>query len=240
MTGRRPSVSAVALTAVAVGLMLVLVMFAARAGPQRVVHGTLVDPSFGHSGPSTAQGPLHQLGGRKGDGVFRRPAVLTWLGWIIRVGLLLVVGWLAFLGLSKLREVVWRRPLPGPRPAQVDFEVLDDPVELVDRMRDDAADQMASLQTGGPRNAIVACWHRFEVQAERAGLARRPWETSSEFTLRVLDFASADRGAVARLERLYHEARFSEHEIDEERRTAAVDALQSIHASLPAYARAGR
>ena len=60
----------------------------------------------------------------------------------------------------------------------------------------------------------------------------RTWETSSEFTLRLLDRVSADPGAVARLEALYHEARFSTHEIDESRREAAVEALQAIHLSL--------
>jgi Domain of unknown function (DUF4129) len=86
---------------------------------------------------------------------------------------------------------------------------------------------------GTPRNAIVACWDRFEEQAERAGLARRPWETSSEFTIRLLDLVSADGGSVARLERLYHEARFSEHPIGEEQRAEAVEALEAVHRSLP-------
>ncbi len=49
-------------------------------------------------------------------------------------------------------------------------------------------------------------------------VARQPWETSSEFTLRLLDRVSADDAAVSRLEGLYREARFSDHEIDESRR----------------------
>jgi hypothetical protein len=107
-------------------------------------------------------------------------------------------------------------------------------------MRGDAPSQVALLLGGSARNAIVACWDRFEEQAARVGLARRPWETSSEFTLRMLDFVGADGGAVARLERLYHEARFSEHVIDEDRRMAAVEAMESVHASLPTRIRAGR
>jgi hypothetical protein len=83
----------------------------------------------------------------------------------------------------------------------------------------------------------VACWDRFEEHAERAHVARRPWETSSEFTLRLLDRVSADPVAVARLEGLYREARFSGHEIDEPRRQAAVEALDAIHASLGVGAR---
>ena len=229
------------LTALVVGLMLVLVMFAARAGPQRIVHGTPVVPHYGHSNPIHQSDPLHQLGRHHDKGVFRRLPILGWLGWIIRIGLVVALGWLVYRGLRLLRQAVRDRDRPEPRPAEVEFDVLDDPDELVDEMRDDAAGQVALLMGGSPRNAIVACWDRFEEQAGRVGLARRAWETSSEFTLRLLDFVGADDGAVARLERLYHEARFSEHEIDEARRTAAVEALESIHASLPARTtRAGR
>jgi hypothetical protein len=62
--------------------------------------------------------------------------------------------------------------------------------------------------------------------------SRQPWETSSEFILRLLDAVSADAAAVTRLELLYREARFSTHQIDEVRREAAVEALDAIHASL--------
>ena len=99
-------------------------------------------------------------------------------------------------------------------------------------MRRDADEQFELLLGGSPRNAIVACWDRFEEQAERVKAARKPWETSSEFTLRLLEAVSADDVPVSRLESLYREARFSEHEIDESRREAAVEALRAIHASL--------
>jgi hypothetical protein len=127
-----------------------------------------------------------------------------------------------------------RRP---PAPVDVDFDVLDDPEPLAEEIRADAADQLALLLGGTPRNAIVACWDRFEEHAERARVARRPWETSSEFTLRLLERVSADPASVSRLEALYREARFSGHEIDEPRRTAAVEALEAIHASLGVGAR---
>jgi hypothetical protein len=172
--------------------------------------------------------------------MFHRPAVLIWVGRIIRIGILVLLGWLAYRGLRLLREVVQNRDRPEPRPTEVHFDVLDDPGELIDEMRGDAPSQVALLLGGSARNAIVACWDRFEEQAARVGLARRPWETSSEFTLRMLDFVGADGGAVARLERLYHEARFSEHVIDEDRRMAAVEAMESVHASLPTRIRAGR
>jgi hypothetical protein len=240
MTGGRARVSAVALTALAVGMMLVLIMLAARTGPQRIIHGTLVDPGHGHLDFSYQSPRLASIGRHHGQGIMPHLVVLSWAGRILRIGLLALAAWLVYRGLLLLRELVRDRARPEPRPTEVQFEVLDDPDVLVDEIRSDAAAQLALLHGGSPRNAIVACWDRFEQQAGRVGLTRKPWETSSEFTLRALDFVAADGGAVARLERLYHEARFSEHPIDEDRRTAAVEALETIHASLPTRTRAGR
>ena len=93
----------------------------------------------------------------------------------------------------------WPAWSTGARPAgagRVEFDVLDDPERPG---RGDPRRLRRPARTAArrhPRNAIVACWDRFEEHAERAGLARRPWETSSEFTLRLLDLVSADRGAV--------------------------------------------
>jgi hypothetical protein len=232
--------SAVLLTVLVVGMMLVLVMFAARTGPQRIVHGTLVDPSIKPVNPTYSIPPFGfgQPGHRQG--LIHHHQVFTWIGWGIKIGFLLLVAWLAYRGIKALRVAYVERERPEPRPEKLDFDVLEDPDELVEEMRADADEQLRLLLGGTPRNAIVACWDRFEEQAGRAGLARRPWETSSEFTLRLLDFVSADGGAVARLERLYHEARFSEHPIDEDRRSQAIEALDAIHASLPVRARTGR
>jgi hypothetical protein len=57
-----------------------------------------------------------------------------------------------------------------------------EPRRVAEAVVADADLQLAMLLEGEPRNAIVACWHRFEVQASSIGLAREPWETSSEFT----------------------------------------------------------
>jgi len=230
---RRASVSAVVLTVLAVGVMLLMIMFAARSGPQRIVHGTLVDPSVRAVTPSFVQRSLGPLStGRAGDGVFHSNPVFRALGVAIRAALAAVVVWLVFLGLRRLHEVVIVRRRRPPRPEQVEFDVLDDAEPLAEEIRRDAADQLALLLFGTPRNAIVACWDRFEEQAERVRAARQPWETSSEFTLRLLDLVSADAAAVTRLESLYREARFSTHEIDESHRDSAVEALHAIHLSL--------
>jgi hypothetical protein len=121
------------------------------------------------------------------------------------------------------------------RRRSVGFEVLPTaPEQAVQEMVRDAGEQLALLRDGSPRNGIVACWHRFEVQAKAAGIGRQPWETSAEFTLRILDLVAADESAVAELAGLYREARFSDHEILESARASAVDALARIHRSLGA------
>ena len=97
----------------------------------------------------------------------------------------------------------------------------------------DAAEQRALLaEQGEPRNAIVACWHRFELQAIAAGVERHPWQTTAEFVLGALDLAGADSGAVLRLADLYREARFSDHPVTDEHRRAALDALDAVHGSM--------
>ena len=234
MTARRAGASAVALTVLAVGVMLLMVMFAARSGPKRIFTGPLHDPDFGGVTPSISVPPRPGRNGipRKED--FQSTPFFEAIGWAVRALALVCVLWLLYLGCRALmRYLAERTPRAKPqRPDHVDFDVLDDPEPLIEEMREDADEQFELLLGGHPRNAIVACWDRFEEQAERVHAARRPWETSSEFTLRLLDAVSADVDAVSRLEALYREARFSEHEIDESHRQAAVEALRAIHASL--------
>ena len=78
---------------------------------------------------------------------------------------------------------------------------------------------------------------RFEQQAEGAGVHRRRWETSSEFTLRVLDRIDADSEAVMVLAELYRDARHSGHDITEDSRRRALEALDVVHRSLDTRAR---
>jgi hypothetical protein len=124
------------------------------------------------------------------------------------------------------------RRRPDPPPEETEFDVLEGPRRLAEEITRDAAEQRRVLMEGSPRNAIVECWHRFELQAAGAGLERHPWETSSEFTLRMLDLVAADSGAVAELAVLYREARFSTHSLDEAARERAVVDLDAIHAGL--------
>jgi hypothetical protein len=233
MTPQRASVTAVAGVMAAVGLMLLLVTWAASIGPQQVLRGEGNPPSYETLPPSSptasassAPGSTRPAGGGDNDLLFTIAAIVaTLLATIVVLAVVLsIVRWL----LTR----TWRRGEREPEPEEVVFDPLEAPAQLAAKLVEDAAGQRQLLESGSPRNAIVACWQRFEEQAGQVGVHRRQWETSSEFTLRVLDRVSADTSAVTTLAELYRDARHSRHEITEANRDAALEALDVIHRSL--------
>ncbi|MGI8523820.1 MAG: DUF4129 domain-containing protein [Nocardioides sp.] len=238
MTARRAPITAVVSVAAAVGLLLLLMTWASVTGPGEVFHGTTRDPSFlpsvGVPSQSTSTSPRTVRKLHLTHKEASRPASWPWLAdvihWVARLGALYVI---YRLGRWLVEDLLARRR-PRRRGEQVEFDVLDHPERLARQLREDADEAYLALLAGEPRNAIVACWDRFEQQAELVDAARKPWETSSEFTWRLLAAVSADAAAVGRLEALYREARFSTHPIDEGRRTRATEALRAIHLSLGA------
>jgi hypothetical protein len=222
----------------AAGLLLVLVTWAASIGPDRVVSGGHLEriqpdePSDTTSVTADPKDPIQEARDKK------RGEPPGWLGAIAFVLEILTVAVVLFLVgrlLRRLRQA-WlartRRRRPR-RPEDVEFEVLGSAVQVTEVMSRDAEEQRSLLAIGGePRNAIVECWHRFEEQAVRAGVERRPWQTTGEFVLGMLDLVGADRGAVARLADLYREARFSDHPMTDVHRREALEALDVIHHSL--------
>ena len=240
----RAGTTAVAAVAAAV-LMLVLVTWAAAIGPERVFTGggTFVRDTSGPIASSTAaegagEDPQEELRDKHGG-----PAP-TWVRVLAVIVELAVLGVVLFLLVRLLRRLRdwWRgreRRNRRPAPDIVEFEVLDPTADVVAAIEEDAAEQRGLLEVGEPRNAIVACWRRFEQQAANANVHRRPWQTSSEFVLGVLEHIGADEGAVLELAGLFREARFSDHPMTEEHRDRAMAALAVIHASLGAGAGVG-
>src|SRR3954468_6298936 len=160
---RRASVSATVFTVLAVGLMLLLIMFAARTGPQRIVNGTLRDPSVRPLSPSLRFPPIASAApGRGRPGLFQGNAFFHAVGFGIRLALVAGFLWLLYFVARRLLAAFVHRRRPPPLPEEVAFEVLDDPSPLADEILSDSADQLALLLGGSPRNAIVACWDRFE------------------------------------------------------------------------------
>lgn len=136
------------------------------------------------------------------------------------IGLVLLVRW--------LWQQRWERRHRSP---EVPFEVLP---ELSVALANDAQTQLAALQEGSPRNAIVACWLRLEEIAREAGVPSDPAETSTEFTRRVLGALAFDPAMINGFAGLYREARFSRHELGEPARRAAVAALRSLYEDIAA------
>jgi hypothetical protein len=239
MGAGRTSTVAVVSVAGAVLLLSLLVTWAASVGPGGVLtgEGPTVNsvpipsrPTESERPTSTASPDQQSEDAPKGGD----PRLLRALVAVFE----LAVGLALLAGLVHLARGLWervrefrRRP---PPPREVAFDVIETPRRVAEAMSADADAQRAVLLGGTPRNAIVACWHRFEQQAGEVGLVREGWETSAEFTLRVLDLVDADTAQVARLGALYREARFSDHPLDEAARASALAALDAIHARLAA------
>src|SRR5688572_9132174 len=232
MSARRASVTALAGVLGAVGLMLLLVTWAATIGPDEVVRGEGNPPNYETVPISETADPVEPPSNRGSLGSGDQDLLLTIVSIVATV--LGAVVMLAVV-LSVLRWLLardWRWHRREPEPEEIEFDPLDAPAEVARTMVARAREQRAVLAEGTPRNAIVACWHQFEEQAATAGVRRQTWETSSEFTLRVLDRLAADSAAVTTLAELYRAARHSTHEITESDRVEAQVALDLVHRSL--------
>lgn len=238
MGARRESTTAVVAVLGAVLVIAFLGTWAASIGPGDVLTGdgpatNRVSPSQSPT-PSDSESPTARRTDSEGQ---RRVSpddhpVISALLTVGEVALATLWLYLMYRLLRWLWERWTLRRRPEARPEEVAFDVLEVAQRVAEEIQRDAARQRELLLGGSPRNAIVQCWHRFEQQAETAGLPRKQWETSSEFTLRMLDLVSADSPAVERLAVLYREARFSDHPVSERDRAAALADLDAIHAAL--------
>jgi hypothetical protein len=82
-----------------------------------------------------------------------------------------------------------------------------------------------------PTDAVLAAWVALEDAAARSGVPRRPADTPTELTSRVLAATEADEGAVTTLLGLYHRARFSVGGVGPEAVTEARRCLDLLAAS---------
>jgi len=228
---------AVVLVTAGVVLAVVLVTWASSIGPSEVLHGEGIGkaaaPTVESSQSATASPPAQpdqdedQAG--DGKGLLHVVAIILNIATVV-VAVLLVVWLLRWL--RRLRRVRRARVARAAAAEQAAFDVLEPSDAVARELLADAGAQRAALTGGTPRNAIVECWHRFELASAAAGVDRHAWETSSEHTLRVLNLVDAAPASVSVLARLYREARFSEHELTEADRSRALEALDEIHRSI--------
>jgi Domain of unknown function (DUF4129) len=216
------------LFAAAIATGLVVLVWAAAAGPVGILSASGRTFHFRpQPPPATPSSPGTTKNLREATRDVDQILDLAWLGELIIWALFLGV----LLGVFLVARRVWRDRWRAPaQPADVEFDVL--PEVAADALRDDVEAQVAAVQEGSPRNGIVRCWLRLEEVVAAAGLPRNPWETSAEFTVRILHAIDLDPRAIGELSRLYREARFSEHELDETARTAARAALHQLHSDL--------
>lgn len=218
-------------------LLVTLVGWAALVGPSPVLTGP--GPLISAKTTTTSEPPVNEVETTAENVVDESERgtlgsiVITVIGGALVVFAALAIGYLAYL-LSRRAWTAWQLRHRYDEPPDVDFETLEsgEPARARRAMASDADEQLRLLLEGQPRNAIVACWHRFELQAIEAGLARHTWETPSEFALRLLERAEVAPAAISRLLDLYREARFSDHDLDEDDRAAAAAALREIQAQV--------
>lgn len=148
----------------------------------------------------------------------RWPSWLTWLLAALVTTVLLVAlqRWLRLRQRRAPARTATRiggdtRP-PGEADAQVLQSGLAVALELLTETRD-------------PGNAVVQAWQSLQDAAAAAGLTRRPAETASEFTARILYRSRGSATPIAQLLSLYQRVRFGEHTPSAAEIAVARDAL---------------
>jgi len=85
-----------------------------------------------------------------------------------------------------------------------------------------------------PRRAVIAAYARLERVLAAHGLARRPADAPLEYLARVLSDLSVSANAVQRLTLLFERAKFSHHEVGEQMKEEAIEALVTVQDELRA------
>lgn len=83
-----------------------------------------------------------------------------------------------------------------------------------------------------PREAVIACYSQMRRAALSAGTEVVASDTPIEALARLLQRHRVSAGSSTRLTELFERARFSPHQIDENMRLAALDALEKVRAEM--------
>ncbi len=84
------------------------------------------------------------------------------------------------------------------------------------------------VDTVEPADAVIAAWIAMEDAAEASGIARRPSQTPTEFTVAVLDVTGVEGEPARRLLGVYHRARFSNRAVDDDDVRTALECLDRL------------
>lgn len=148
----------------------------------------------------------------------------AWLAWLLAA--------LAFLALLWIARWIHRRTRRPP-PMNIarlgaDSGVLSEANAQILQSGLAAAIEILSAEHRDPGNAVVQAWQGLQDAAAAAGLQRRPAETASEFTARILYRSRRSAQPIAVLLTLYQRVRFGEHSPHADEIAAARHSLETI------------
>jgi Domain of unknown function (DUF4129) len=138
-------------------------------------------------------------------------AVLLWRWWVNRPS----------------RAATARRPVVAMATSEVPVQPEPEPDTPALRTGIELALQVLDEQRE-PADAIVRAWLGLQETAEESGIVRRPAETPTEFTSRILGHAFTDDRAIRTLLRLYLQTRFGDHRATADDVAAVRSALQEL------------
>ncbi len=214
----------------AVLLLVAWVSTADYLAPLRGSNGNADPP---HTDPDKVPGPPGQ-----GSAVQTEPAkpvkvplIMDIFFMVLLVVFALILIYILWRRVQRAREAR-RRLLEANDAADAPDDLPDD--LLPEQLQRSAERGIARLAEGDPRNAIVRCWVMLEDTVAEAGLPPDPALTSEELTSAVLARYAVTPAVIDELARLYREARFSEHTLDESHRKRAVAALNALRNDLDA------
>jgi len=171
--------------------------------------------------------PVHHASGSYAVGT-----ILLWAAVAIVVFGLLMLLWRIWVG-RRARGAIGRHSIvtaapisqvPAEAEPELDTPALRTGIELALQVLDEQRD---------PADAVVRAWLGLQETAEESGIVRRPAETPTEFTSRILSHAFADDRAVRTLLRLYLRTRFGDHPATAEDVVAVREALRELVRTWP-------
>jgi hypothetical protein len=158
-------------------------------------------------------------------------------GWLVvgAIGLavLAVLAMLVLFLRRLLRDLARRRSAKMP-PGVVPLSAARTAEEVVAAL-DAGLIDLSDTDTD-PRRAVIACWVRLEQAAAAAGVPRQVGDTPTDLVTRLLRDGTGVVSAevLAAFARVYREARYATHSVDERMRAQARSALQRLRAELTA------
>lgn len=185
-----------------------------QSPPATEEFGEVLDPDVGDNRmPGGARAPLEG-----------NETVAVIVAWTLRILLVLVV----VVALVLVARALLRRLGRDPVTAKEEVRSGLVPDVLVAGVREGEA----LLEHGTSSEAVINAWLALERSTRAVGIGDDAARTPAELVAAVLDEHAVDPDAIERLAALYREARFSEHPIGEEHRSAARRALRVVREDL--------